>query len=113
MKQQKDPLNLPDEVLDVDIAFGGYDNQWFNDILKKAKDIGIDGCNSNTKWEKIFSSIFYNGGSFLLNTRWEKEYTDKAVRQFRVVKNSYRPKHQEKTAVCAYMIKILEDGPQG
>ena len=113
MNQKKDPLDLPDKVLYIDIAFGGYNDQWFNNILQKAKDIGITGYSSNTQWEKTFRLIFAEKKkSLLIHTDWNKEYTNKVLRQFRVVINSFRPKHEEKTAVCAYMIKILEDGPQ-
>lgn len=106
--REKDPLNLPEETNDLDIVFGRYDGKWFNEMLNKAEEAGITGRNSNTKWEKSLSndeSVSYHPG-------WDEAYLKRALRQFRSVARSFAPKHADKTAVCAYMLKILEDGPQ-
>ena len=110
---QNDPLNLPEETNDLDIVFGRYDGKWFNEMLLKAKEVGITGRNSNTKWEKTFSDIIFDGGSIPYHSDWEETYIKKALRQFKAVASSFSSKHEDKTAVCAYMLKILEDGPQG
>lgn len=108
---QYNPLNLPDETSEAKACFGSYDTQWFDEMLKKAEDVGITGRNTNTKWEKYFDDMFFNGKPITYHDSWDENYLNIALKQFEAVGSSFRPKHQDKKAVCAYMLKILEEGP--
>ena len=87
------------EVTDLDLVFGCTDH------MPEWKDIPEEFKNGNTKWNKLFSLVFYN----LLPADsgvTPKEGVD-ALKVGRVLKsfmNSYAPKHEHKEAAAAYLM---------
>jgi hypothetical protein len=95
-------IEIP-EVNDVDIAFGGYDREWFQRAYDEAPDEFKDHC--GTEWNEIVTHWFFNG----LNKNvkfYPKEGVDpeKALRAIGSVIGSFQPKHEHKEAVCAYLL---------
>lgn len=63
----------------------------------------------NDKWQKIFSDFFYYGAE---NINWKAKDgidRDKAIRHVRTIMGSYEPKHEHKTAACAYLMSLWFD----
>ena len=92
------------EIKDVDIAFGGYPNGWFHETLKEAQEKGF-GINNCTR----AAQLFYNGGKLNLNKKLDNEYLNSGMRTLKAVLGSFEPSHQDKMAVCEYIIHCLEN----
>ena len=106
-----DPLDLPD-VSVAEATCGAFPWDWFLATLKKAQEVGITGTVHKTKWDKQFKDCFFQGANPLpKGSKWDEGYTEKAFLLFEAVGRSFRPRHQHKHAVCAYILKILEEGP--
>jgi len=61
------------------------------------------------KWVLIFQDFFYFGAK---NIQWKaKAGVDEkaAVRHVRTIMGSYEPKHEHKTAACAYLMSLWFD----
>lgn len=99
-------LDFP-EMSDIDISFGRFPKEWFSNALKRANNEGFTGY-SQTKWEKRFSSLFFRGGEFHLDHSLDKQYLENGKRIFLAIAQSFYPKHEHKTAVCALILKNIE-----
>lgn len=96
-------LKIP-EVDDVDIAFGGYPDEFFEQALQAAPE-EFHGFHAKTEWNEIISYWFFNG----LNEKVEfypKDGVDakKALRIISAIMGSFKPKHEHKETVCAYLL---------
>lgn len=87
----------PQEVSDVDMAFGGNAMELIPSY-EKLKNEKID-----PKWVKLFSDWFYCGLAKLeieLNEGIDKQ---KALRHIKCVMKSFEPKHEHKELGVAYL----------
>lgn len=94
-------MNYP-EVTDVDIAFGIVPDK---KMISKAMEAGF--YNGNTKYNDMFSKLFFNGGSLKFKKDLNKEFAEKALRYYKAVAVSFGSKHEEKEAVCAMVLSEL------
>ncbi|MFE5321612.1 hypothetical protein ACFQ88_23180 [Paenibacillus sp. NPDC056579] len=92
--------SFPQEVTDVDIAFGGRTHE----LLPDPEEIPEEFWNEDTKWHKLASDIFF--GRELSGDIHEREGIDVhfAARHIKAVLASYQPKHQHKIAGCAFLM---------
>lgn len=74
-------------------------------LLKEAKDRGF--YNGNTKYNTLFSDIFFKGGQVEFKKDLPEEFLKKAWRYCRALMGSFEPKHEEKEAVCAMLMSEL------
>lgn len=91
------------EVTDVEIAFGYSCKDWFYDTLKEAEKENLHN------WEKRFSDLFFCGGSLNLNKSIPEEKLRKGIRLFKAIAGSFEPKHEHKEAVCAMILREIEE----
>lgn len=92
------------EVSDLDMAFGGKAMQ----ILPPMTEIPDEFKHSyGNKWVKFVTDAFYHG--IASHTAKPKEGVDPAAvwRMFRACIGSFEPKHEHKTAGCAYMLSCF------
>lgn len=92
-------LDFP-EVTDVNIAFGGYPQDWFSETLKLPED---------SKYSKAASKLFFNGGSIDINESLPEDYKNRGIRLFKAIFGSFKPKHEHKEHVCGLILKSLCD----
>ncbi len=91
------------EITDADMAFGGYPEDWFKKTLStaKAKGFGMNNC-------KRTSELFYKGGKFNLNKGLDEKYLTEGVRILKCIIGSFNPKHEDKMAICEYILDSIE-----
>jgi len=61
-------------------------------------------------WGKYFSELFFTGGSISFNTEEIKKNpkgVEKAWKYVRAFMRSFEPKHEDKEAVCAYIMSHI------
>lgn len=93
--------NFP-ELNDMDIAFGNVETD--PKLLKEAKARGF--YQGNTKYNKLFSNLFFNGGKLDL----KENVNIKIVRYLKAFMGSFNPKHEEKEAISALILsEIIRD----
>jgi len=95
-------MNIP-EVTDTEIAFGTInglpaDKEIPEVFWSDYKD------KSAGKWRKLFEDCFFLGLKELDLTPKEGIDPDKAWRHVRALMRSWHPKHEHKTAGCAYLM---------
>jgi hypothetical protein len=91
---------VSDKVTDLDLAFGGvrFLPKW-GDIPRQFKDDSGDA----RPWVALFRRIFYRGGEGITLTPKEGVDEKDALRKIMAVARSFEPKHEHKTAGCAYL----------
>ncbi len=91
----------PQEVTDLDIAFGGAGN--FGRLIPDRKTLNAF---KPQKWSReLFMTLFYSGGSVAhLEPKPGIDHA-KALRHIRVVMGSFEPKHEDKEAAVAYFFE--------
>lgn len=100
-------FSKPTPVLGVAVALGANSSE-LEKLLPKYEDIPDEfkGFNMN-KWEKLVSTWFFNG---LPNTDMlvPKPGINKllALAHVKAVLGSFAPKHEHKTAGCAYLLSL-------
>lgn len=95
-------IEIP-EVDDIDIAFGGYDQEWFDKVLAEVPE--EFKRHGGTEWNEIVSYWFFNGLNDRVQFKAKKGVdAQKAFRAVSAVLGSFRPKHEHKEAVCAYLL---------
>lgn len=100
-------FDFPD-VDDVEIVFGSecsIQNETFKTLLEEAKQRGF--YSGNTKYNTLFSRLFFKGGTLNFKDGIEDKFITKAVRYMKSVLVSYQPKHEEKEAVCSLILSEL------
>lgn len=102
-------MNLKDftfpEVTPADKVFPtfGTDKQ----LLSEAKKRGY--YNGSTPHNKLFSKLFFKGGSVTFKKRINPEYKNRVWTYCRAFMGSWTPKHEEKEAICSLLMsEIIE-----
>lgn len=98
-------IELIPEIKDVDLAFSTQKTN--KKLLSLAKESGF--YNGNTKYNDMFSSLFFRGGKINCNKKLDEESKVKLLRYFKALASSFDPKHEEKEAVCALILSWLCD----
>lgn len=96
-------IDLIPEVKDVDLAFSTQRTN--RALLDLAKKEGF--YNGNTRFNDMFSSLFYGGGKINTKPGVDEKSKSKLLRYFRSLASSFEPKHEEKEAVCALLLSWI------
>jgi len=93
------------EINDLDLAFSTVKTDKV--LLAEAKERGFyDGY---TKYNTLFSKLFYSGGRVIFKKDIDEEYRLKVWKYCRAFMQSWEPKHEEKEAICALLMsEVLE-----
>ncbi len=91
------------EVSGLDMAFSTFKTD--KNLLAEAKDRGF--YNGHTPYNKLFSSLFYEGGKIKFKKGLNEEFKNKAWKYCRSFMGSWEPKHEEKEAICAMLMSEL------
>lgn len=97
MQNSEERIDFP-EVLDVDIAFGGYPEEWFKEALK---------IESKRKYNEMASILFFQGGKVPVNESLPKDYQSKGLRLLKAIIGSFKPRHEDKEHVCGIILENL------
>lgn len=100
-------LEFP-RVSDAQLNLGGYPEDWFKETLEKARAEGITG-RGRSKYEEKFNDMFYRDGHLELNKSLDDDYLNRGVRLFDAIASSFKPKHEHKAAVCAMILRSIEE----
>lgn len=94
----------PQSVSDMELAFPAD----VSHLMLRPEEIPEKFWNWNdkTKWNKMFDDMFFLGIKNLKLYTKEGIDKDKAWRHIRTVAGSREPKHEQKTAACAYMMSL-------
>lgn len=95
-------LAIP-EVTDADVAFGGYPRDFF----ESAKRFDFADRTEQTRFEDIVNDLFFNGGQIPCGSTVAAPYKTRALRMFKAVVKSFEPSHEDKTRVCAAILKCI------
>lgn len=98
-------IELIPEVKDVDLAFSTQKTN--KKLLEIAREKGF--YNGDTKYNKMFSSLFFGGGKIECKKSVSDENKSKVLRYFKALASSFEPKHEEKEAVCALLLSWICD----
>ena len=100
-------MNLQDynfpELTGLDIAFSTLKTDPF--LLELAKERGF--YNGNTPYNRLFSDLFYSGGSLTFKCSITEEFKKKAIPYLKAFMGSFEPKHEEKEAICSLILSEL------
>lgn len=97
-------FNFP-EVTGADMLFPSFKAD--KELLEEAKERGF--YNGNTPYNRLFSTLFFNGGKVKFKKKVDEEYQKRAWAYCRAFMGSWKPKHEEKEAICALiMSEIVE-----
>lgn len=93
----------PQEVRDVDLAFGGD----IKVLLPPYEEIPDEFKHGNTEWNRVVAQWFFDGLSGDTEF-YAKEGIDskKALRHIGAILRSFQPKHEHKEAGCAYLLSL-------
>lgn len=97
-------FNFP-EVSEVQMAFPVFNT--IPELLDEAKKRGF--YNGRTPYNRLFSDLFFNGGSFNFKKDLPEDFKVKATRYLKSFMGSFSPKHEEKEAVSALILSELVD----
>jgi len=90
-------------VRGVDIAFPTFNTDPV--LLAEARARGF--YNGNTKYNDLFSSLFYSGGKLNFKADLPEQFKKDATSYLRAFMGSFAPKHEEKEAICAMLLSEL------
>jgi len=93
------------EVSDADLAFGIQETN--AQLLAEAKKRGF--YNGKTKYNDLFSQMFFTGGKLNFKENLDERFKNKAVPYLKGFMRSFAPKHEEKEAICAMLLSELVD----
>lgn len=94
---------IPMEVTDVELVFGGRN---IKELLPDWKDIPKEFKEGDTKWNKLFTKIFYFGEAPGTIETVEGIDPQRAGRHILAIMKSFEPKHEHKEAACAYLMSL-------
>lgn len=98
------------ELKPLEVAFSTLRTN--KDLLAEAKERGF--YNGSTKYNSLFSSLFFSGGQVEFKKNLNEEFKNKAWTYCRAFMGSWEPKHEEKEAICAMiMSELLEPKLKG
>lgn len=98
-------LELIPEVKDIDLAFSTQKTN--KKLLAIARENGF--YSGDTKYNKMFSALFFGGGKIDCKKSVDDEAKSKILRYFKALAASFEPKHEEKEAVCALLLSWVCD----
>jgi len=75
-------------------------------LLQEAIDRGF--YNGHTKYNDLFTKLFFKGGALNYKTDIDTEFKKKAFNYLRCFMGSMEPKHKEKEAICALILSELD-----
>ena len=93
------------QISPIEIAFSNEKTR--PELLEEAKKRGF--YNGNTKYNSLFSSLFYNGGSLNFKKELPEDFIIRCTRYLKAFMSSFEPKHEEKEAVSALLLSELCD----
>lgn len=76
-------------------------------LLQKAKDRGY--YNASTPYNKLFNSLFYEGGRLSFRSDVDLAFRKRAMQYLKCLIQSFEPSHKDKEAVCALMLSEIVD----
>ena len=79
-------------------------------LLAEAHRRGYDGYRHNKPGEKMFSTLFHEGGRITYREDIPEEYRKSVMAYLRSFMGSWAPKHEHKTAVCAMLLDEIATG---
>jgi hypothetical protein len=90
------------DVREAEIVFGAGK---IDEMLPKYEEIPEEfkGFNSTNKWVRLVTDMFFKGLKSIEMTPKEGVDKEKAFKHIRAVMVSWRPKHEHKTAGCAFL----------
>ena len=74
-------------------------------LLAEAKDRGF--YNGNTKYNDLFSNLFFNGGKLNLKKDLSPDFREKALPYLKAFMQSFEPRHEEKEAISALLLSEM------
>lgn len=90
-------MTIP-ETTGVALAFGD------TTYLPKWEDIPEEFKERKTKWNKLFSRIFYSGSHGIQFKMGDPHDFPKVIRALKAIMISFEPKHEHKEAGVAYLM---------
>ena len=99
--------DLP-KVKDAEIVFGWYDEDYYQKVLKEAREAKESG-KIKRYGEMVFSQIFFRGKTdkVVVHATHSAEDVDHAWRFFKAAATSWAPKHENKEIFCGYILELL------
>lgn len=91
------------ELSAADIAFSTLRTN--PELLAEARKRGF--YNGSTKYNKLFSELFFSGGHLNFKKDLPADFKTKAVSYLKAFMGSFEPKHEEKAAICALLLSEL------
>lgn len=91
------------KVNGIDLAFSTFKTD--KALLTEARERGF--YNGHTKYNDLFSELFFNGGSVSFKEGVDPDFRTKAWNYCRAFMRSFEPKHEEKEAICAMIMSEL------
>jgi len=76
-------------------------------LLEEAKKRGF--YNGHTKYNELFSSLFYSGGKLNFKKDLSLDFREKALPYLKAFMQSFEPRHEEKEAISALLLSELVD----
>ncbi len=92
------------KLTNADIAFSTLDTD--HELLKEAKERGFYD-NDNGEYNKLFSTLFFNGGKVKFKENVDETLIESAWPYVRAFMSSFSPKHEEKAAICAMLLSEI------
>lgn len=74
-------------------------------LLAEARERGF--YNGNTKYNKLFSNLFFSRGRINLRKDIDKQFRQRALEYLRAFMGSFEPKHEEKEAISALILSEI------
>lgn len=90
-------------VKDIDVTLGS--GNVLPSMLKEAKEKGFD--KSSNPYNKLFNNLFFKGGQLSWKKDVSMERREQGGRYLKSIMRSFTPRHEEKEAVCAYILSEL------
>lgn len=74
-------------------------------LLEEAERRGF--YNGDTPYNKLFSELFFKGGTLNFKKDVDPEFRSKVGAYMRALMGSFEPSHEEKEAICALLLSEL------
>lgn len=74
-------------------------------LLAEAEKRGF--YNGSTKYNALFSVLFFTGGSLTFKKDLDEDFRKNAFVYLKAFMGSFSPKHEEKEAICALLLSEL------
>ena len=96
-------INDVPSVTELDLTFPTH--QCNEKLLKYAIEQGFH--KTTNPYNRAVSTLFFNGGSVIKLNDVSDEDFSKVMRYFKALIGSYAPKHENKTAECAWLLSLV------